>query len=115
MSVLVIVEMFNALIALSENRSLAAVPPARNPWLLAAIAVSVLLHLLILYAPLVVCAACASVSYAHTGTVQVCVAVLLQVFVAALLELSEPPKPAEMLCLQCNKHAPGVAVALSLL
>jgi P-type Ca2+ transporter type 2A len=50
MSVLVMVEMFNALNALSENRSLAAVPPWRNPWLLAAIALSVLLHLTILCA-----------------------------------------------------------------
>ena len=52
MSVLVIVEMFNALNALSENRSLAAVPPWRNLWLLAAIGVSVLLHLAILCAPI---------------------------------------------------------------
>ncbi|PRW20976.1 calcium-transporting ATPase endoplasmic reticulum-type isoform A [Chlorella sorokiniana] len=51
MSVLVIVEMFNALNALSENCSLLALPPWSNPWLLAAIAVSVVLHLLILYVP----------------------------------------------------------------
>ena len=40
MSVLVIVEMFNALNALSENCSLLALPPWSNLWLLAAIAVS---------------------------------------------------------------------------
>lgn len=50
MSVLVVVEMFNALNALSENRSLAAVPPWRNPLLLAAIAISMALHFAILCA-----------------------------------------------------------------
>ena len=40
MSVLVIVEMFNALNALSENCALLALPPWSNPWLLAAITVS---------------------------------------------------------------------------
>ena len=38
--VLVVVEMFNALNALSENASLLEFPPWRNPWLLAAIGVS---------------------------------------------------------------------------
>lgn len=38
--VLVVVEMFNALNALSENASLVVQPPWRNMWLLAAIAVS---------------------------------------------------------------------------
>jgi magnesium-transporting ATPase (P-type) len=51
MSVLVIVEMFNALNALSENCSLLVLPPWSNLWLLAAIGVSVALHLLILYVP----------------------------------------------------------------
>ncbi|KAI3430776.1 hypothetical protein D9Q98_009188 [Chlorella vulgaris] len=51
MSVLVIVEMFNALNALSENCSLLSLPPWSNMWLLAAISVSVLLHLIILYVP----------------------------------------------------------------
>ncbi|EFN52580.1 hypothetical protein CHLNCDRAFT_138588 [Chlorella variabilis] len=51
MTVLVIVEMFNALNALSENCSLLALPPWSNLWLLAAISVSVALHLLILYVP----------------------------------------------------------------
>eukprot|EP00891_Asterochloris_glomerata_P003373 jgi/Astpho2/3373/e_gw1.00054.11.1_t len=51
MTVLVIVEMFNSLNALSENNSLLQLPPWSNLWLLAAIAVSVLLHLVILYVP----------------------------------------------------------------
>ena len=51
MQVLVVVEMFNALNALSENASLVTQPPWRNMWLLAAIAVSMvsLLHALQLY------------------------------------------------------------------
>ena len=40
-----VVEMFNALNALSENASLVTQPPWRNPWLLAAIAVSMVLAL----------------------------------------------------------------------
>eukprot|EP00850_Spirogloea_muscicola_P005663 SM000026S08912 [mRNA] locus=s26:447090:456715:+ [translate_table: standard] len=52
MSVLVVVEMFNALNNLSENQSLLVLPPWSNPWLLAAITVSMLLHFLILYVPL---------------------------------------------------------------
>jgi len=51
MSVLVIVEMFNALNAISENCSLLTLPPWSNPWLLGAISVSVVLHLIILYVP----------------------------------------------------------------
>lgn len=51
MTVLVIVEMFNALNALSENCSLLVLPPWSNPWLLGAIAVSVILHIIILYTP----------------------------------------------------------------
>lgn len=51
MSVLVIVEMFNALNALSENGSLLQLPPWSNPWLLGAITLSVILHLSILYTP----------------------------------------------------------------
>ncbi|KFM23983.1 Calcium-transporting ATPase 3, endoplasmic reticulum-type [Auxenochlorella protothecoides] len=51
MSVLVVVEMFNALNALSENASLLSIPAWSNPWLVAAIGVSMALHLLILYIP----------------------------------------------------------------
>jgi len=49
--VLVAIEMFNALNALSEDNSLLTVPPTRNPWLLAAMAVSFGLHFLIVYFP----------------------------------------------------------------
>ena len=51
MTVLVVVEMFNALNALSENNSLLQLPPWSNLWLLAAIAVSMLLHIFIMYTP----------------------------------------------------------------
>ena len=49
MSVLVVVEMFNALNALSEDCSLLSLPPWSNPWLLGAISLSLLLHVIILY------------------------------------------------------------------
>lgn len=51
MTVLVVVEMFNALNALSENGSLLHLPPWSNRWLIAAIALSMLLHAFILYVP----------------------------------------------------------------
>ena len=51
MSVLVVVEMFNALNALSENGSLLRLPPWTNMWLIGGIAVSMLLHVMILYSP----------------------------------------------------------------
>ncbi|KAG2429498.1 hypothetical protein HXX76_010734 [Chlamydomonas incerta] len=51
MSVLVVVEMFNALNNLSEDASLLTIPPWDNRWLLGAIATSLGLHALILYAP----------------------------------------------------------------
>jgi Ca2+-transporting ATPase len=51
LSVLVAIEMFNALNALSEDCSLLSVPPWANPWLLAAMGVSFGLHALILYVP----------------------------------------------------------------
>ena len=50
-TVLVTVEMFNALNALSEDASLLTLTPAANPWLLAAIATSLALHAAILYVP----------------------------------------------------------------
>jgi magnesium-transporting ATPase (P-type) len=66
MSVLVIVEMFNALNALSENCSLLEIPPWSNPWLLGAIAVSVFLHLIILYvAPLATMFSVTALSWAE--------------------------------------------------
>ncbi|TYI00128.1 hypothetical protein ES332_A11G112200v1 [Gossypium tomentosum] len=51
LSVLVAIEMFNSLNALSEDSSLLTLPPWRNPWLLAAMSVSFGLHCLILYVP----------------------------------------------------------------
>ncbi|MQL72468.1 hypothetical protein Taro_004802 [Colocasia esculenta] len=52
LSVLVAIEMFNSLNALSEDNSLITMPPWRNPWLLAAMVLSFGLHMMILYVPL---------------------------------------------------------------
>ncbi|KAF7826216.1 calcium-transporting ATPase, endoplasmic reticulum-type [Senna tora] len=52
LSVLVAIEMFNSLNALSEENSLYEMPPWRNPWLLVAMTISLGLHCLILYTPL---------------------------------------------------------------
>ncbi|XP_042507926.1 calcium-transporting ATPase 3, endoplasmic reticulum-type [Macadamia integrifolia] len=49
MTVLVAVEMFNALNNLSENQSLLVIPPWSNLWLVASIFLTMLLHVLILY------------------------------------------------------------------
>ncbi|KAL8172054.1 hypothetical protein V2J09_023858 [Rumex salicifolius] len=49
MSVLVVVEMFNALNNLSENQSLVVIPPWSNLWLVASIILTMFLHTLILY------------------------------------------------------------------
>merc|ERR1711871_257783 len=49
LSVLVTIEMFNALNALSEDGSLLQMPPWVNPWLLIAMFISFALHFLILY------------------------------------------------------------------
>lgn len=51
LTVLVAIEMFNALNALSEDGSLLSMPPWSNPWLLVAGALSFALHFLILYVP----------------------------------------------------------------
>lgn len=51
LSTLVMVEMFNALNAVSENNSIFVVRPSRNIWLVVAIASSVFLHLIIMYVP----------------------------------------------------------------
>ena len=48
LSILVLVEMFNALNAISENESLLQMPPWVNPWLLIAICFSMLQHFFIL-------------------------------------------------------------------
>ncbi|XP_078441921.1 endoplasmic reticulum-type calcium-transporting ATPase 3 isoform X1 [Wolffia australiana] len=49
MTVLVVVEMFNALNNLSENQSLLVIPPWSNPWLVGSIIVTMVLHVFILY------------------------------------------------------------------
>eukprot|EP00455_Lapot_gusevi_P010912 TRINITY_DN1499_c0_g2_i1.p1 TRINITY_DN1499_c0_g2~~TRINITY_DN1499_c0_g2_i1.p1 ORF type:complete len:357 (+),score=90.00 TRINITY_DN1499_c0_g2_i1:75-1073(+) len=51
LSVLVVIEMFNALNALSENQSLLVMPPWANLWVLLAISLSMFLHFIILYVP----------------------------------------------------------------
>ncbi|KAJ0979410.1 hypothetical protein J5N97_014884 [Dioscorea zingiberensis] len=51
LSVLVAIEMFNSLNALSEDGSLLSMPPWVNPWLLLAMSISFGLHFLILYVP----------------------------------------------------------------
>ncbi|XP_004493912.1 calcium-transporting ATPase 4, endoplasmic reticulum-type-like [Cicer arietinum] len=51
LSVLVAIEMFNSLNALSEDGSLLTMPPWVNPWLLLAMSVSFGLHFIILYVP----------------------------------------------------------------
>jgi len=51
LSVLVVIEMLNAMNALSEDNSLLVIPPWVNPWLLLAIFASIGSHLFILYVP----------------------------------------------------------------
>ncbi|KAH8739707.1 calcium-transporting ATPase 1 [Cryptosporidium ryanae] len=51
LTVLVVIEMLNALNALSEDNSLLQIPPWANPLLLVAILISVFVHLIILYVP----------------------------------------------------------------
>ncbi|KAG9120004.1 hypothetical protein FRC07_004683, partial [Ceratobasidium sp. 392] len=51
LSILVTVEMFNAANSLSENESLLALPIWKNPFLVAAITLSMVLHFAILYIP----------------------------------------------------------------
>lgn len=49
LSVLVTIEMLNALNSLSENQSLLVMPPWTNSWLLSAMALSMTLHFVVLY------------------------------------------------------------------
>ena len=51
LSILVVVEMFNAMNSLSENESLLRLPIWKNPFLVGAIALSMALHVAILYIP----------------------------------------------------------------
>jgi Ca2+ transporting ATPase len=51
LSILVTIEMFNAINALSENQSLLVTPPWSNLWVLLAVALSFTLHFIILYVP----------------------------------------------------------------
>lgn len=51
LSILVTIEMFNAMNSLSENESLLTLPLWVNPSLVLAIALSMLLHFVILYVP----------------------------------------------------------------
>eukprot|EP00761_Pharyngomonas_kirbyi_P004099 gb/GECH01004103.1/.p1 GENE.gb/GECH01004103.1/~~gb/GECH01004103.1/.p1 ORF type:complete len:1012 (+),score=258.84 gb/GECH01004103.1/:1-3036(+) len=52
LSVLVTIEMFNALNAVSENESLLVMPPWNNIWLIGSIVLSFLQHFAILYIPI---------------------------------------------------------------
>lgn len=51
LTVLVVIEMFNAFNALSENHSLLRMPPWANPYLVLATASSILVHCAIIYTP----------------------------------------------------------------
>lgn len=51
LSILVTVEMFNAMNSLSENESLLRLPLWKNPFLVGAIGLSMALHFMILYVP----------------------------------------------------------------
>lgn len=51
LSVLVVIEMLNALNAISEDNSLFTMSPFINPWLLLAISGAIALHMMIVYVP----------------------------------------------------------------
>lgn len=62
LSILVVVEMFNAMNSLSENESLLRLPVWKNPYLVAAITLSMVLHFAILYIPFFTVSSCALAS-----------------------------------------------------
>ncbi len=51
LTVLVVIEMFNAMNAISDESSVLQMPPYRNRWLIVAIIFSMTLHFVILYIP----------------------------------------------------------------
>jgi len=53
LTVLVVIEMLNALNALSEDGSLLQIPPWSNPWLILAMMGSILVHFVVLYTPFI--------------------------------------------------------------
>ena len=53
LTVLVIIEMLNAMNALSEDGSLLQIPPWSNPWLILAALASVFVHFVVLYVPFI--------------------------------------------------------------
>lgn len=53
LTVLVVIEMLNALNALSEDGSLLQIPPWSNPWLILAMMGSMLVHFVVLYTPFI--------------------------------------------------------------
>ncbi|KAE8242767.1 hypothetical protein A4X13_0g7019 [Tilletia indica] len=52
LSILVVVEMANAISSITTNDSLFTTPPTRNMWLIGAVMLSMLLHFMILYVPI---------------------------------------------------------------
>jgi len=81
LSVLVTIEMFNALNAISEDGSLLTMPPWVNPYLLAAMGMSFVLHFVILYVPML-----ANIFHIAPHTVADWILVLLYSFPVILID-----------------------------